>query len=105
MLSQPGGEFTGDVLPVGGGRPGADDRGGPVVNLVEALRPDHPQRQRRDTGRFGPQVGTGEGRERQPRPLVVVGCDEPATAPIQHLEVCCSRVEFAPGGGSLGQRR
>ena len=78
VFGQPGRQVGGDMLAVGGRGSGSDDGGRALRRLVEARGTQCPQHQRRPAP--GLDSGTGERGEREQRPLVVVGCDQPSAA-------------------------
>ncbi len=71
------GEVGCDVLTVGGARPGADDRRGPVGDIVQPARPHRPQHHRRMAPRALAGAAPVERGERQQRPFLIVGGDQP----------------------------
>ncbi len=103
--TRPADEIRGDVLPVCGCGTGSDDRGGALGGFVETDRPGHPQRQRESSPVVLADGGAVECGEREQRPFVVVGGDEPATASLQQIEILCRAVDFPTRVGVLGERR
>lgn len=96
-LGQPGRQFAGDVLAVGGRGARPDHGGGPVRDLIEPHGSVRPQRHRRNHRRSaaGSRCATPEGGERQQRPLVVVRGDQPPATPGEHLEIGRTAVDLA----------
>ena len=101
--TRPAANSAATCSPYVGARSGSDDCGGPFGHVVEANRADNPQGQRRMSLRPQLTVHTCERRERQQRPLVIVGRDQAAAMAIKHVEIFCRAIDPATGFSAAGK--